>query len=107
MMSRSPRRALVVVSTLLVLAEGLVVTACATTTHAQIRADAARRWNCPEGQVDVEPQGGDTLRASGCGKTLIYVCSSSPGPSHDPHSRPMTEEEAQFHGGTVGECVAR
>jgi hypothetical protein len=81
--------------------------ACATSSYAQVRRDASQRWGCPESAIDVETQGADVLRATGCGKSLIYVCSGSRGGGGDKHSTLMTEEEARFGGNADGECHAR
>lgn len=80
---------------------------CGTAGYAQVRRDASERWGCAQSEVDVEPQGGDVVRASGCGKTLIYVCPATKAPAGDPHTTTVTEEEARFGGTGVGECHPR
>jgi hypothetical protein len=81
---------------------------CGATGYTQVRRDASQRWGCAQSEIEVESQGGDVVRASGCGKTSIYVCPSSEGrlPA-DPHAGNVSEEDARFGGGATGECRPR
>lgn len=87
------------------LSASLCTLACsATATRAQVQADAARRLECAEQQVSVENEGAHALRASGCGRSLIYVCDEAePGPIA-PQSTMTAEHEARIGSGSFGRC---
>ncbi|HEX2734178.1 MAG TPA: hypothetical protein VHM70_21360 [Polyangiaceae bacterium] len=79
------------------------VAACGATSNAQIRSQASREWNCPESQIEVEREGANTLRATGCGKSEIWICDPPRKGAEDMHTGPVTEAEAHYVG-NEGSC---
>ena len=54
----------------------LLLTGCISAASTA-KTRAANDFSCPEDQITVASVGGDSYRADGCGKSVVYDCGAS------------------------------
>jgi hypothetical protein len=76
---------------------------CTTTaTHGGIRAESAKRWNCPESAISVDNESPNVVRASGCGQSAIYVCKGGNAPADASGQLQLEQEHRMSSPGGCG-----